>query len=210
MKNFFNRNKKSAAPAAYTPPRKPIAPIADPYYNPYKYMTEDEARSAAFKAVMADDVKELMGIAQYYTTCAQMMIYPNGSIGSERMRVPLIHYAAGEGNLQALRWLIDNGADLEARSNLLNQTTLYFAVQRGQVAAAEMLLKAGADPFTRAEVPKPIDLMHVATADGVPPEMAALIRRYQGLPAAEDPASMAVREARVIKALPVVVGRKRD
>lgn len=210
MKNFFNRNKKSTVPASYTPPRKPIAPIADPAYNPYKYMTEDEARSAAFKAVMADDVKELMGIAQYHTTCANMMIYPNGSIGSERMRVPLIHYAAGEGNIQALRWLIDNGADLEARSNLLNQTALYFAVQRGQIAAAEMLLKAGADPFTRAEVPNPIDLMSVATGDHTTPDMAALIRRYQGLPAADDPASMVVREARVIKALPVIVGRKRD
>lgn len=53
--------------------------------------------------------------------------------------------AAASGRATKVRELIDRGADVDAR-NMIGATPIYLAVANGRVKAAEVLLRAGADP----------------------------------------------------------------
>ncbi|MFO0897751.1 MAG: ankyrin repeat domain-containing protein [Pirellulales bacterium] len=63
-------------------------------------------------------------------------------------RTPL-HYAAANGQLEVARWLIEQGADVNAEAgryeNEHGSTALHAAVRRGDVSAARLLLEAGAN-----------------------------------------------------------------
>lgn len=51
-------------------------------------------------------------------------------------------------NIESVRWLIDHGADVNARRSLwdCNYTALHVAADNGAVEIARLLLDAGGDP----------------------------------------------------------------
>lgn len=61
---------------------------------------------------------------------------------------PLLHRAAQQGRVAALRSLLDGGADLRG-AGLHGRTALYEAAKYGHVAAVGLLLDRGADPNAR-------------------------------------------------------------
>ena len=61
-----------------------------------------------------------------------------------------LHYAVHEGDTEALRMLLEAGADVNARDEW-GHTPLYMAVNGKDVAATRMLLEAGADVNARYE-----------------------------------------------------------
>lgn len=193
LRNFFNNKQK-----AKKPPAPPLAPIASGNYSPYKHMDSDEACKAMLTAVLNDDVHAARGIAHYHAGCIDWMVVAKGSsIGGAPIQAPLVLHAAGVGSVNVLQWMIENNVDLEARSNLLNNTALYHAADIGQEESVRLLLKAGADPFTRAETPNPISALDAAERSGHI-SIANLLRAAQRQPLAHEPASMQLRADRVI------------
>lgn len=195
IRNFFNAKKNTKKQA-----KPPLAPIAAANYSPYQHMGEDEARKAMLTAVLNDDLHVARGIAHYHAGSIDWMIVAKGSsIGGAPIQAPLVLHAAGAGSIAVLQWMIDNNVDLEARSNLLNNTALYHAADIGQEESVRLLLKAGADPFTRAETPNPISALAAAERSGHE-DIANLLRKAQRQPLAHEPASMQLRQDRVITA----------
>lgn len=77
-------------------------------------------------------------------------------IKTERGRVRPLHLAAEKGHVETIELLLDNGAELDAvagAGHLNKRTALTAAVINDHVAAAELLLKRGAEvtPGTRGE-----------------------------------------------------------
>ena len=66
-------------------------------------------------------------------------------LGSKPGHATGLHDAAGQGNLNAVRALLEAGADLNARDRF-GRTPLHEAAAAGFVAAVELLLANGADP----------------------------------------------------------------
>jgi len=66
-----------------------------------------------------------------------MSSYPDAYGRSE------LHYAALDGSLDAVRWLVEGGMDVSAPDNNA-WTPLHFASQSGQLAVARYLISAGA------------------------------------------------------------------
>jgi len=73
-------------------------------------------------------------------------------------------WAARHGAVDAMRALIDGGADLAARDARRHWTPLLHAIHRRQPAAVQLLLDRGADPNQRAERTTPL-MMAAADAD---------------------------------------------
>lgn len=154
-------NQKKTLPTAVPPAAAPVV------HDRYEYMSNDEARATMLTAVLEDDLGVVKSIARHHPGCIDWMIEAKGtSIGGTPMTTPLLVYAAGKGSLRVLQWMIDNGVKLEERSNILNQTALYHASERGERKAVEILLLAGADPETRAEVHIPITAVQAARNEG--------------------------------------------
>ena len=189
LSKFFNRKQAPAAPV------QPAAPVV---HDPYEYMSNEQARTAMLTAVLDDDLGVVKSIARHHPGCVDWMIVAKGSaIGNEPMTTPLINYAAGNGSLRVLQWMIDNNVNLEARSNVLNQTALFHACQRGQRVVVDMLLQAGADPHTRAEVPSPITAVSIARQNDHH-DIADLLEREQQR--ADSKESLSLRDERTISA----------
>lgn len=76
--------------------------------------------------------------------------------------------AAGEGRLEVVRYLLDQGADVNAREQF-GDTALIEAVFNGQSAAVKELLFRGADPNAIGDGGTALDLAinrnHTAIAD---------------------------------------------
>lgn len=196
LSKFFNRKQTPAAPV------QPAPPVA---HDPYEYMSNEQARTAMLTAVLDDDLGVVKSIARHHPGCVDWMIVAKGTaIGNEPLTTPLIVYAAGKGSLRVLQWMIEQGVNLEARSNLLNQTALYHGCDRGERQAVEMLLQAGADPYARAEVPHPITAVEAARNEGHEDIARLLENHQQGKKIqprrADTQASLSLRQDRVISA----------
>lgn len=199
LSNWFNRKKQAAVPA------QPPAPVATAH-DPYEFMSNDAARDAILKAVLEDDLGTVKSIARHHPDCARWVIEAKGSsIGGEPIRTPLTFYPAGAGHVRVLQWLLDNGAELEARSNMLNHTALYHAAQRGQIESVRVLLAAGADAYTRAEVVTPHTAVQAARQGGFE-DIAQLIESEQQR--AQSVASLATRADRVLIAPKITFTQK--
>lgn len=79
-----------------------------------------------------------------------------------------LYLAAGEGRLEVVRYLLDEGADVNAREKL-GDTALTEAVFNGQLAAVKELLLRGADVNAIADGGTALDIAinrnHTAIAD---------------------------------------------
>jgi len=56
-----------------------------------------------------------------------------------------LHYASENGHLGVVCYLLDQGADINARGDL-GQSPLYVACQEGHLEVVELLMSRGADP----------------------------------------------------------------
>ena len=94
----------------------------------------------------------------------------------EQHMTPL-HHAADQGRIDALLWLLERGADLNAHDEQnIGETPLATAVKRGQLAAAELLLKRGANPDTPGWMGQTARTRAAKHADGA---LAALFAKYR-------------------------------
>ncbi len=90
------------------------------------------------KAAAAGDVAELKYCYDYY-----IPEYLPASVRDKEGNTAL-HLAAKHGRIEALRFLIEMKADIEA-SNTIGATPLFVAVSEGKPEAAKVLMAAGAD-----------------------------------------------------------------
>jgi ankyrin repeat protein len=90
-------------------------------------------------------------------------------LGSFRKtKVALLHSAALGGSTKVARWLLDNGAELDARTDLHGLTPLHYAANYGRYDLVSLLVGRGANVNARAE-------------DGTTPlHLAIASRRLQG------------------------------
>lgn len=94
----------------------------------------------------------------------------------EQHMTPL-HHAADQGRLEALLWLLERGADLNAHDEQnIGETALATAVKRGQIEAAELLLKRGANPDIPGWMGQTARTRAEKQADGT---LAALFTKYR-------------------------------
>lgn len=84
-----------------------------------------------------------------------------------------LHVAAQLGDLETARWLLDNGAKLEARSRA-DFTPLFMAAAHNQDGMVEFLLDRGADAHVTVGIR--LGLMHLAASRGVISTAEILLR----------------------------------
>ena len=88
-----------------------------------------------------------------------------------------IHYAAGEGNIEAVKQHLAAGADVNAKDSV-RWTPLHHAAFEGYKEVAELLIAKGADVNATADTgATPLGLAYGATAD--------LLRKHGGKTAEE-------------------------
>lgn len=83
-----------------------------------------------------------------------------------------LHMAAWAGQLDAISWLIEKGADANALDRR-NAPVIVWAIANGQVAAMERLIALGADIQTTH--PRMGSLLHIAASNGNKPVIEFLI-----------------------------------
>jgi ankyrin repeat protein len=82
-------------------------------------------------------------------------------------------WAAGEGYGEAVSVLVENGAEIKARSKS-GFTPLLFAVRNGQLDAAKLLLKLGADPNDKVQNAAPTQDRYGRRSEGAEAPTSAL------------------------------------
>lgn len=110
----------------------------------FKDMPASAICEAVSRAALEDDLNTLKAIAVYHPYCASaatQVIVDDKTVLSS----PAVVTAAGEGNVKVLRWLLDHGANIDARCVWGEETALARAVRRGQTHAVAMLIAAGAN-----------------------------------------------------------------
>jgi ankyrin repeat protein len=62
------------------------------------------------------------------------------------MGMTALHIIAGQGTVDAARWLLDRGADIHARDREFESTPLAWSARAGREDMARFLLSRGASP----------------------------------------------------------------
>lgn len=174
LPRFFNR-KKPPVPA--TPAVEPVAPAQPCTAVDYATVPRAQAHEDFFKALLADDTGTMNLIHAAYPSAVAWQSPVNPCSTASSQPIPLIHYAA-VGNGDALRWLLDRGADVESVDTWwFKCTPLYLAASRCNLVTVEILLKAGADPYAQSLFKNYYDMVEEATRFGHPqsPQVVALI-----------------------------------
>ena len=87
--------------------------------------------------------------------------------------------AARDGNIEAVKQHIAAGTDVSARHNMGRHTPLYFAVFKGHMEIAELLIANGADVNAKDDNGNtPVDWIDVDDVDSK--EIADLLRKHGG------------------------------
>jgi ankyrin repeat protein len=125
-------------------------------YNFAKWLLEHGHRSTPYDSIFGDDAAILS------TVCAdradQMMLKLLLDHGHDLKNTGAGVVAAEEGNVEALRLLLDRGLNIEERRRVTHYgtkeepydtegTALYHACKRGNEECVELLLERGADPL---------------------------------------------------------------
>ncbi len=106
--------------------------------------------SASLKALLAagarPDLMSLLAVGDYEGAAAVVAADP-ARIGAQGSDTIALHRAVDRRDWRAVRWLIDHGADVDAKRVLYacNATPLHICAERGFTEAAAQLLAAGAD-----------------------------------------------------------------
>lgn len=115
-----------------------------------------------------------------YEAAEAMLKDDPSRLGPDGRDTIALHFSVSKKNAVAVRWLIANGVDVNAKRDLwdCNLTALHMTTESGAVDMARMLLDAGADPNIR-------DDKYDATVLGwaeyfEQPQVAALVRERGG------------------------------
>jgi ankyrin repeat protein/predicted membrane channel-forming protein YqfA (hemolysin III family) len=73
----------------------------------------------------------------------------NEKINEMETSSTLLHIAASGGFLEAVKWLLDNGAEIDARDEPNNSTPMHYAAQLGRIDVIRFLKERGADIYAR-------------------------------------------------------------
>ena len=114
---------------------------------------------------------------------ADFNVPANNSYGS----LP-IHLAATSGDLESVKLLIDNGADVKA-PNKLNSTCLHGAAAIGHVEIMKLLLSNGADPDAKNhEMKTPLEVAKHRSKQSVDVQnnLEEITKLLMGLPDGKD------------------------
>jgi len=86
-----------------------------------------------------------------YDLAEAMLREEPSRIGAQGRDTIALHLAVSKRNVEALRWLIEHGAEVNAKRVIwdCNHTALHMTAENGAVEIAKMLLDAGADPNIR-------------------------------------------------------------
>lgn len=83
-----------------------------------------------------------------YEAAETMLKHDPSRIGTDGRDTIALHLSVSKKNAAAVQWLIEHGADVNAKRNLwdCNHTALHMTAESGAIDMARMLLDAGADP----------------------------------------------------------------
>jgi ankyrin repeat protein len=92
------------------------------------------------------DLMSALTLGRYEEAAAMLAAEP-ARLGPNGQDTICLHLAIDRRNLPAMRWLVEHGADVDAKRVLYgcNQTPLHICAERGLVDTARELLAAGAD-----------------------------------------------------------------
>ena len=108
--------------------------------------------------------------------------------------LPPLHQAAENGDIAEVKRLIDDGADIHAKT-IFGRMPLHYAAQEGQTETALALIKAGADIHAKTKLSGLMPL-HVAAQEGQTETALALVKAGADIHAkTEYPGSMALHSA---------------
>lgn len=97
----------------------------------------------------------------------RLKVLMNSNPGPTRMTGPFgmtpLHWASRADSLECVQWLLESGADADARNDA-HRTSLQLAAERGQTEAVKLLAEAGADLNTQDR--KGRTPLHRATYEG--------------------------------------------
>ncbi|MDE2845420.1 MAG: ankyrin repeat domain-containing protein [Gemmatimonadota bacterium] len=133
-----------------------------------RMLIEDGAAYDACAAAGLDDTGRLEALMASDSEA----VYPGtASVVSAYGMTPL-HWASRAGSLECLRWLLDRGAEVDARNDA-HRTPLQLAAECGRAEAVKLLAAAGADLDTQDR--KGRTPLHRATYEGHAEAAEALI-----------------------------------
>ena len=83
-----------------------------------------------------------------YEAAETMLKHDPSRIGTDGRDTIALHLSVSKKNAAAVQWLIEHGADVNAKRNLwdCNHTALHMTAESGAIDMARMLLDAGAAP----------------------------------------------------------------
>jgi ankyrin repeat protein len=130
------------------------------------HATDDVGRTALTVAVTTaagSEVRELLQRAgasfdllaavtlRQYDLAERLLAEDAGRIGADGRDTVALHLLVAQRDSEGTRWLIERGADVNAKRVVwdCNSTALHVATERGATELARLLLEAGADPNIR-------------------------------------------------------------
>ena len=102
----------------------------------------DDQHESFMKHVIKGDIEKVLLYLRKNDTAKVL-----GSVEQTSKRSPL-HLATKHGHLHLVEFLLNKGANIEARDKLL-KTSLHYACENGHLLVVKMLLDNNADPFEK-------------------------------------------------------------
>lgn len=136
LTGFFKRKAKEPTPAQ-----------SAALHSPYAHLGQEEACKLLCEAIRDDKLDVIKTIHRHHADAPKWIAVAKGSsVGGEPIATPVIILAASQDRVQIVQWMLQEGADIHARCNVLQAPPLFYAARNGHAATVEALLAAGADP----------------------------------------------------------------
>jgi ankyrin repeat protein len=93
---------------------------------------------------LADSDALLISVKEGHTNTAELLIKSGADLDANLFGTPLLHVAANSGNIEVVKVLLNNGADLNQRG-AFGELALHWAAAKGHTDTAKLLLDAGSE-----------------------------------------------------------------